>query len=131
MKEINSIIKQIQGTGLEITREGDIQDFLRINIKKGSGKTTLAQPHLITQILKDLHMDTDEVKIKRMPSRVYKILLRGDDKKDFDKSFQYRSIIGKLNHLEKGSRSDILYITHQCARFTYSQRHHTEKQCGG
>jgi hypothetical protein len=35
----------------------------------------------------------------------------------FDRSFHYRRIIGKLNYLEKGSRSDIAYIVHQCARF--------------
>ncbi len=27
-------------------------------------------------------------------------------------------MIGKLNYLEKGTRSDISYIVHQCARFT-------------
>ncbi len=27
-------------------------------------------------------------------------------------------MIGKLNYLEKGSRPDIAYIAHQCARFT-------------
>ena len=27
-------------------------------------------------------------------------------------------MIGKLNYLEKGSRSDIAYIVHQCARFS-------------
>ena len=28
-----------------------------------------------------------------------------------------RSVIGMLNYLDKGSRSDIAYATHQCARF--------------
>jgi hypothetical protein len=34
----------------------------------------------------------------------------------FDNSFNYKSVIGKLNYLEKGSRSDIAYIMHQCMR---------------
>ena len=46
------------------------------------------------------------------------ILRRDSDGDDFDKSFNYRSVVGKLNYLEKGTRSDIAYITHQCARFT-------------
>ena len=33
-------------------------------------------------------------------------------------SYNYRSVIGKLNYLEQATRSDISYITHQCARFT-------------
>ena len=44
--------------------------------------------------------------------------MRHLDSEDFDKSFHYRSKIGKLNYLEKVSKSDIEYITHQCARFT-------------
>ena len=31
-------------------------------------------------------------------------------------------MIGKLNHLKKGTRSDISYITHQCAKFTESPK---------
>ena len=44
------------------------------------------------------------------------------DSPKFDKSFHYRSIIGKLNYLEKASRPDIAYITHQCARFVEDPR---------
>ena len=32
-------------------------------------------------------------------------------------SVHYRKVIGKLNFLEKSSRPDIAYATHQCARF--------------
>jgi hypothetical protein len=40
-----------------------------------------------------------------------------------DKSFDYRSvIICKLNYLENATRSDISYITHQCARFSTNPR---------
>jgi len=47
-----------------------------------------------------------------------KVLTKGIGEKEFDRSFHYRSIIGKLNYLEKGTRSNISYITHQCARYT-------------
>ena len=36
---------------------------------------------------------------------------------DFDGSFHYRSVIGKLNFLEKSTRPDIAYAVHQCAHF--------------
>ena len=43
--------------------------------------------------------------------------MRHAQSESFDKSFDYRSVIGKLNYLERGSRSDISYAVHQCARF--------------
>ena len=51
-----------------------------------------------------------------------KLLSRHSDSEDFDNSFNYRSVIGKLNYLEKGSRSDIAYIVHQCARFSIAPK---------
>jgi len=118
-EEIESIIKQIKATGLNITREGDIKDFLGINIvKKDDGSIELTQPHLIDQILKDLKIDNDNLKVKDTPCKVSQILNSGRNETPFDNSFHYRSVIGKLNYLEKATRSDISYITHQCTRFT-------------
>ena len=118
-KEIDQIVEDLKKVGLNITDEGDIQDFLGINISMRKDKTVhLTQPHLIDQILKDLGMDNDNVKTKNIPALSSKILGRAKEDKEFDKSFHYRSIVGKLNYLEKGTRSDISYITHQCARFT-------------
>ena len=116
--EIEEIINDIQKANLNITKEGDIQDFLGVNIKSdGTGGIELTQPHLIDQIIKDMKMEDTNIKIKHTPSMTSKILNRDHNGKAFDKSFHYRSIIGKLNYLEKGTRSDRSYITHQCARF--------------
>ena len=60
----------------------------------------------------------DNLKSKPIPATSSKLLSRHSKSEKFDGSFNYRSIIGKLNYLEKGSRSDIAYIMHQCARFT-------------
>ena len=121
--EINQIIRDIQEAGLDITKEGDIKDFLGVNInKKNDGSVELTQPHLIDQILEDLKMKEDVLKEKETPAKTSQILHRGEGTKPFDNSFHYRSVIGKLNYLEKGTRSDISYITHQCARFTESPK---------
>ena len=116
-KETDEAIKDIQGAGLNIAIEGDVKDFLGTNIqKKKNGKMIMTQPHLIKQIWEGLGMDHC-TKAKKLPALSSKILLNHQDSEDFDYSFQYRSIIGKLNYLEKGTRPDISYSTHQCARF--------------
>ena len=118
LEEVEQAIKDIKAAGLDITDEGDIQDFLGIHIeKKEDGSILLTQPHLVDQILDDLKMGKD-VNPKSIPAASSKLLSRHTKSNDFDNSFNYRSVIGKLNYLEKGTRADIAYITHQCARFT-------------
>ena len=117
--EIDQIIKEMQKANLDITIEGDLQDFLGVNIeRKPDGTIHLTQPHLIDQILKDLRLEDDNVTTKPIPASSSKLLSRHSNSKAFDGSFDYRSVIGKCNYLEKSTRSDIAYITHQCARFS-------------
>jgi len=71
---------------------------------------------LIKQIWEGLGMNL-RTKPKKLPACSSKILKRHGDSEAFDESFHYRSIVGKLNYLEKGTRPDISYFTHQCARF--------------
>ena len=89
--EIDQIVKDIKAAKLDITDEGDIQDFLGINISIKKGEIHLAQPHLIDQILKDLRLDGEKVKPKDIPAMASKILTRDLEGEDFDKSFHYRS----------------------------------------
>jgi hypothetical protein len=118
-KEIDKVIADLKKAKLNITVEGDIQDFLGVNIeRKKDGKVILTQPHLIDAILQDMKMEKPNVKTKSTPAKSSMILGRHPESEDFDDSFNYRSVIGKLNYLEKGSRPDIAYIVHQCARFT-------------
>ena len=119
LAEVERAIEDIKRAKLNFTIEGNIQDFLGVNIdRKEDGSIHLTQPHLIDQILQDLGMTRQNVKEKEIPAASSRLLSRHTDSEDFDKSFNYRSVIGKLNYLEKGSRSDIAYITHQCARFS-------------
>ena len=122
-KEIEQIVQDLKKAKLNVTDEGDIQDFLGVNIKKQKdGKILLTQPHLVDQILEDLNMTQDNVKCKSTPAMVSQLLKRDENGEEFDNSFHYRSIIGKLHYLEKGTRSDISYVTHQCARFAHAPK---------
>ena len=117
--EIDTLIADIRKAKLEITEEGDIADFLGIHInRREDGTIHLHQPHLIDQILEDLSMNQPNLEPKDTPAKSSRILLRHPKSKSYDKSFSYRSIIGKLGYLETGSRMDIGYIAHQCARFS-------------
>jgi hypothetical protein len=62
-------------------------------------------------------MDEANTKPRTTPAASSKLLTRHSGSQSFDNSFNYRSVIGKLNYLEKATRSDISYAVHQCARF--------------
>ena len=127
-KEIDQIIKELRKAKLDLTVEGDLEDFLGVNIeKKKYGTIHLTQPHLIDKILKDLRLDNDIVTTKTTPASSSVLLSRNSTSQPHDDSFNYRSVIGKLNYLERGTRSDTSCITHQCARFTTDPK--SQPQC--
>ena len=117
--ELDDLINQMRTTGLELTVEGDISDFLGVKIEyKQDGTIHLTQPHLIESILKELNLSRPDTHIKSTPAASSKILHRHADSKDFDNHFHYRRVIGKLNYLERSTRPDIDYAVHQGARFS-------------
>jgi len=117
-KEIEQIMKDMKGIGLDITDEGDVSDFLGVKIdKQEDGSIHMSQPQLIDSILKDLQLDHETTATKRTPMASSKILFRHSSSASFNGHFHYRQVIGKLNYLEKNSRPDITYAVHQCARF--------------
>jgi hypothetical protein len=59
----------------------------------------------------------DNTKTKAKAAPLSTILCRDLDGKPFTESWDYRSVIGKLNFLEKSTRPEIAYAVHQCARF--------------
>ena len=118
-QELDNLIQKMKQTDLELTVEGDISDFLGVNIDyRMDGTIHLTQPQLINSILKELNLDKPNTKIKRTPAASSKILSAFPDSQPFDGHFHYRRIIGKLNYLEKSTRPDISYAVHQCARFS-------------
>ena len=119
--ELDEVIHDIKQVGLQITVEGDIGDFLGVNIdRKADGTIHLTQPHLIDQILSDLRLDKANTTTKETPAKVNQLLKRHTNSQDFDGHYKYRSVIGKLNYLEQSTRPDIAYAVHQCARFSAS-----------
>ena len=69
-KEIDAVIDELQRKAkLAITVEGDLADFLGVNIdRRDDGSIHLTQPHLINQILKDVRMDGNNVKPRSTPA---------------------------------------------------------------
>ena len=116
-QELEEAIKPIKDAKLQITLKGDLADFLGVKIEwKSTNEIIFTQPHLIDDILNDpwLKHAKDGKETCAASSR---ILTRNDNGVVHDKSFHYRSVIGKLNYLEKATRPDISFATHQCARF--------------
>jgi Reverse transcriptase (RNA-dependent DNA polymerase) len=106
----------------EIEDEGAIDDYLGVKIVKSDkdGTFQLTQPHLINSILEDLQLinhGKTASKTADTPATFENKLHKDVDGPKFDYPWDYRSIIGKLNYLEKSTRGDLAYSVHQCARF--------------
>jgi len=93
--------------GLDLTVEGDISDFLGVNIQRHEdGTVHLTQPYLIDSILEELGLQGANIK----PVACSKLLSSDKDSTAFDKHFHYRFIIGKLNYLEKSTQDQTWHV---------------------
>ena len=102
----------------EITDEGDIDEYLGVKVTRlDDGRITLTQPHLIVSIIQDLGFK-ENTKGKDTPAPSTANLNRDASGEDHNEQWDYRSVIGKLNFLEKSTRPDIAYAVHQCARYS-------------
>ena len=107
--------------------QGEVGNFLGIQIQKlDDGSIVLTQLQLIDSIIQDLHLQS-ESNPKNTPSITTKLLHKDANGRDMTPDFHYRSVIGKLNFLEKSTRPDISVSMHQCARFAKTpKRSHAE-----
>jgi hypothetical protein len=80
----------------------------------------LSQPHLIESIIKDLGLGPDS-KSKLTPSVKGEPLHAFQQSPPHCQSWSYRSVLGKLNYLEKCSRPDIVCRSSMCAVLSESQ----------
>ena len=126
-KDLDDVVSDLNKSNLGVTVEGILEDFLGVNIdRRKYGSIHLTQPHLIEQIVKDLEQENPKTNSKSTPAQPSKILHSHKQSETFDKSFHYRSVVGKLNYLEKCCRLDISCTKHQCACFSLKpKRQHT------
>jgi Reverse transcriptase (RNA-dependent DNA polymerase) len=104
-------------TKFEVTNEGPIDEYLGVRVERGNDKSMkLSQPLLTQQILDEMGFNL-RTKGRSTPALSSQILERDKDGKRKITAWDYRSILGKLNYLEKSTRPDIAYAVHQCARF--------------
>jgi hypothetical protein len=105
-------------TKFQLGEEGDLCDYLGIKVTKfPDGTITLTQPHLKDAILTNLNLQSAGTKGRKTPALSSVILYKDPKGPPFDASFHYRSIIGKLNFLEKSTHPELAYAVHQCAHF--------------
>ena len=99
---------------------------MRVNIKrlKGGG-IKFTQRALIDSIIADVGLDGTIT--KPAPAKAKFILLAHKNHPRFTLDFDYGSVTGKLNYLAQTSRPDIMYATHQIAKYsTYPRMPHGE-----
>ena len=134
-KAIDEVVTNLHNSTQSFTLndQGEVCIFLGIQIQKlDDGSIILTQPQLIDSIIQDLHLQSGS-NPKNTPSITTKPLHKDTDGPDMTPDFHYRSVIGKLNFLEKLTRLDISVSMHQCAQFTeHPKRSHAEavKQIG-
>jgi hypothetical protein len=114
--ELDKIVDNMKAVRLNLSVDGDVSDFFGVKINHESdGMIHLTQLQIIDSILQDLPLVSDNVKTWQTPAAVTTILCRHPNSDAFDEHFHYRSVIGKLNFLEKSTRPDISCAAHQCA----------------
>jgi hypothetical protein len=115
MRKIYQAILELNSSGYDIEDMGDMNDYLGINFESlPGGKVKLSQPQLSDVILRNVGLAPKDL-TSRSPGR-QTVLGRDLKGEDFEGRFHYRAVVGKLNFLEEGSRPEIAYSVHQCAR---------------
>jgi hypothetical protein len=119
--KLQQAIKDIQDKGLNIEDQGHPADYVGVNIKKlRDGSYELTQHALIDSIISDVGLK--DAKVKPVPAKVSLLLHAFKDKPPFNLDFNYRSAVGKLNYLAQTTRPDIMYLTHQIAKYLLDPR---------
>ena len=103
---------------------GSIDEYLGEKVQRLDEATILLmQPQLIDSILIDLQLLDEDGKprpnmdTKDLPCMVTKPIGPDPEGEPFNEEWDYRSVISKLNFLEKSTCGEIAYAIHQCACF--------------
>jgi hypothetical protein len=121
--KLQETIKDIQDLGLNIEDQGHPKDNVGVNIKKlRDGSYEFTQHALIDSIISNVGLK--DAKVKPVPANVSLQLHAFKDEPPLDLNFNYRSAVGKLNYLAQTTRPDIMYVTHQIAKYCWIQDSH-------
>jgi hypothetical protein len=119
--KLQDAIKEIQDLGLNIEDQGHPADYIGVNIKKlQDGSYEFTQRALLDSIINDIRLE--DTKVKPVPAKVSLQLHAFMDKPPFGLNFNYRSAVGKINYLAQTTRPDIMYATHQIAKYLLDPR---------
>ena len=119
--QLQQAIKEIQGLGLNIEDQGHPADYVGVNIKKlRDGSYEFTQRALIDSIIDDVGIKDSNT--KPVPAKVSLRLHAFKEEPVFNLNFNYRSVVGKLNYLAQTTRPDIMYATHQIAKYSSDPR---------
>jgi hypothetical protein len=106
---------------LSIKDQGHPVDYVGVSIKKlKNGIIELTQQALIDSIISNVALGNS--KVKAVPVKVSEALHAHLDKPPFSLNFGYHSFINMLNYLAQTTRPDIVYATHQLAKYTSDPR---------
>jgi hypothetical protein len=120
---------EISRTGLEIEDQDHPAGYIGVTITKhNNGYIDLTQHALNDSNINHIHLN--DVYTKPLPAKVTMQLHTYKDSKEFSEcnfDFNYRSIAGKLNYVGQTTRIDILFATHQVAKYSSNmQQEHGE-----
>ena len=113
---IDLAIVKLRAAKYDIEDQGTLADYLGVNVETlADGRIKLSQPLLIDQLLNDVRIPARSTKAQTS-AKSTRILWRDLTTPAFDDIFNYRSVIDKLNFLDKTTRGDISYVNHQVDR---------------
>jgi hypothetical protein len=119
--QLQEVNKEIQNLGLNIEDQGHPADYVGVNTKKlKDGSYEFNQQVIIDSTIDDAGLK--DAKVKPVPAKVSLQLHVFKDKPAFNLNFNYRSAVGKLNYLAQITRQDIMYATHQIAKYLSDPR---------
>jgi hypothetical protein len=120
-QKVDDFITQLRKKNFILTDEGDIRQYLGIDVTHHrNGTIELRQPFLIETLIKDFEEDVGVLNSCREPvTPKQSMTSEGDARKWY---FSYPSYIGRLNFLSGSTRPNIAYATHRCARFSKDPR---------
>jgi hypothetical protein len=117
-KDIDSFGKTLRDDyKLTLNNPDPIDDFLGIHFShQDNGELRMSQTGLIDAVTESAHISKG--RLKNTPPPATSILHADTEGLARQESWNYPSVIGKLNYLAQNSRPDISFTVNQCAQFS-------------